>query len=118
MHAIPTPSQQSLVQVAARALGRAGLVHAYGHCSMRLDANHFLVCAAQPMGLIQDEEGTVVSVVGALPDGVLGEVRVHQNTRQAVPTTWARRTRWTKASIVPNQAKVTRANLRLPTCST
>ncbi len=78
MHAIPTPSQQSLVQVAARALGRAGLVHAYGHCSMRLDANHFLVCAAQPMGLIQDEEGTVVSVVGALPDGVLGEVRVHQ----------------------------------------
>lgn len=78
MHAVPTPSQQSLVQVAARALGRAGLVHAYGHCSMRLDANYFLVCAAHPMGLIEDKEGTVVSVVGALPDGVLGEVRVHQ----------------------------------------
>jgi HCOMODA/2-hydroxy-3-carboxy-muconic semialdehyde decarboxylase len=45
---------------------------------MRLDADHFLVCAAQPMGLIRDEEGTVVPAAGALPDGVLGEVRVHQ----------------------------------------
>jgi HCOMODA/2-hydroxy-3-carboxy-muconic semialdehyde decarboxylase len=74
----PTPAQQTLVQQAARALGRAGLVHAYGHCSLRLDEAHFLVCAAIPMGLIEHEAGTVVPVSGPLPEGVLGEVRVHQ----------------------------------------
>lgn len=75
---VPTPEQQNLVQQAARALGRAGLVHAYGHCSLRLDEGHFLVCAAMPMGLISNEPGTVVSVSGPLPEGVLGEVRAHQ----------------------------------------
>ncbi len=74
----PTPAQHSLVQQAARALGRAGLVHAYGHCSTRLDDGHFLVCAAMPMGLIGEEPGTVVPISGPLPEGVLGEVRVHQ----------------------------------------
>lgn len=74
----PTAEQQYLVQQAARALGRAGLVHAYGHCSLRLGDQHFLVCAAKPMGMITDEPGTVVPVDGPLPDGVLGEVRIHQ----------------------------------------
>jgi HCOMODA/2-hydroxy-3-carboxy-muconic semialdehyde decarboxylase len=56
---------QRRVRLAARALGRHGLVHAYGHCSERLDANHFLVCAARPMGLIAaDEPGVIVPVVG------------------------------------------------------
>ncbi len=79
--AIPVPAAavQRRVRRAARALGRHGLAHAYGHCSERLDATHFLVCAAQPMGLIgADEPGVVVPVEGALPDGVLGEVRIHQ----------------------------------------
>jgi HCOMODA/2-hydroxy-3-carboxy-muconic semialdehyde decarboxylase len=67
-----------MVQKAAQALGRAGLVHAYGHCSLRLDADCFLVCAAMPMGLIRDHPGVVVPVRGALPPGVLGEVRAHQ----------------------------------------
>jgi HCOMODA/2-hydroxy-3-carboxy-muconic semialdehyde decarboxylase len=74
----PTAQQHQLVQMAARALGRAGLVHAYGHCSLRLDAGHFLVCAAMPMGMIGEEVGTVVPVAGPLPAGVLGEVRTHQ----------------------------------------
>jgi HCOMODA/2-hydroxy-3-carboxy-muconic semialdehyde decarboxylase len=74
----PTAEQQILVQRAARALGKAGLVHAYGHCSLRLDENHFLVCAAMPMGLITGEAGVVVPVKGSLPEGVLGEVRAHQ----------------------------------------
>lgn len=69
---------QHLVRSAARALGRAGLVHAYGHCSARIDDASFLVCAAMPMGLIRDEPGTVVSIEGPLPEGVLGEVRAHQ----------------------------------------
>jgi HCOMODA/2-hydroxy-3-carboxy-muconic semialdehyde decarboxylase len=71
-------AQQILVQQAARALGNAGLVHAYGHCSLRIDAGHFLVCASMPMGLIDCEPGTLVPVVGPLPQGVLGEVRAHQ----------------------------------------
>ncbi|EKF19177.1 class II aldolase/adducin family protein [Nitratireductor pacificus] len=67
------------VRVAARALGRHGLAHAYGHCSARIDAERFLVCPPQPMGLVAPGEAcTVVPVSGPLPDGVLGEVRIHQ----------------------------------------
>jgi HCOMODA/2-hydroxy-3-carboxy-muconic semialdehyde decarboxylase len=74
------------VRVAARALARAGLVHAYGHCSVRLDAARFLVCAARPMGVIGiGEPGVVVPVDGALPDGVLGEVRLHQHIYRVRP---------------------------------
>lgn len=71
--------QQRELRIAARALARGQLVHAYGHCSVRLDAQHFLVCAAKPMGtILPGEPGAVVPVTGALPDGVLGEVRIHQ----------------------------------------
>jgi HCOMODA/2-hydroxy-3-carboxy-muconic semialdehyde decarboxylase len=73
-----TADQQRLVQLTARALARANLVHAFGHCSLRLDRHHFLVCAARPMGLIETDPGTVVPVEGTLPQGVLGEVRAHQ----------------------------------------
>jgi len=69
---------QAKVQMAAGALARAGLVHAFGHCSMRLDATRFLVCAARPMALATDQPGTICAVDGPLPDGVLGEVRIHQ----------------------------------------
>lgn len=79
----PTPEQELLVQQAARALGNAGLVHAYGHCSMRLDQHHFLVCAARPLGLVGDLPGTVCAIAGPLPDGVLGEVRIHQQAYAA-----------------------------------
>jgi HCOMODA/2-hydroxy-3-carboxy-muconic semialdehyde decarboxylase len=77
--------QQTQIEVrqAARALSRAGLVDAYGHCSARLEAGTFLVCKAGPMGLIgPGENGTVCPVEGPLPDGVLGEVRVHQQIYQ------------------------------------
>lgn len=88
--AAPTPSAPEAIQrqlrLAARALDRHGLVHAYGHCSTRLDAGHFLVCAARPMGLIAaGESGTVVKVGGLLPEGVLGEVRIHQQIYQQRP---------------------------------
>lgn len=78
-----TPSsvaaRERLVRQAARALASASLVNAYGHCSARIDANTFLVCAPKPMGLIEPgEAGTVVPIDGPLPDGVLGEVRAHQ----------------------------------------
>ena len=75
----PSAETERRVRLAARALARHGLVHAYGHCSARLDDSTFLVCAAKPMGLIAPgAAGTVVPVRGPLPDGVLGEVRCHQ----------------------------------------
>lgn len=65
--------------MAARALGRAGLVHAYGHCSARIDAERFLVCPPVPMGLTPVGAAcTEAPVQGPLPHGVLGEVRLHQ----------------------------------------
>jgi HCOMODA/2-hydroxy-3-carboxy-muconic semialdehyde decarboxylase len=68
-----------LVRMAARAVGRHGLAHAYGHCSARIDARSFLVCPPQPMGLIApDDACSVVPLDGPLPDGVLGEVRIHR----------------------------------------
>jgi HCOMODA/2-hydroxy-3-carboxy-muconic semialdehyde decarboxylase len=76
---IATPALQRELRMAARALARHGLAHAYGHCSVRLDEGNFLVCASRPMGLIAPgEPGTVVPVTGKLPAGVLGEVRLHQ----------------------------------------
>lgn len=67
------------LRMAANALAKGGLVHAYGHCSTRIDQDHFLVCAPKPMGtLTEQDSGTVVPVRGPLPDGVLGEVRIHQ----------------------------------------
>ncbi|UYV39444.1 class II aldolase/adducin family protein [Rhodobacteraceae bacterium D3-12] len=66
-------------RIAARALGRAGLVHAYGHCSARIDQDRFLVCPSVPMEHVEiGQPCSVVPVVGDLPEGVLGEVRLHQ----------------------------------------
>jgi HCOMODA/2-hydroxy-3-carboxy-muconic semialdehyde decarboxylase len=70
---------QRIVRLMARALARGGLVNAFGHCSVRLDERSLLVCAARPQGLIRPgEPGTVVPIDGPLPEGVLGEVRLHQ----------------------------------------
>jgi HCOMODA/2-hydroxy-3-carboxy-muconic semialdehyde decarboxylase len=81
-----TPARQRQLRVAARALAKANLVHAYGHASLRLDAGHFLVCAAKPMALITaDDAGIVVPIDGPLPDGVLGEVRIHQHIYRKRP---------------------------------
>ena len=75
----PLDRTQVRVRVAARALARNDLGHAFGHVSARIDADSFLVCAPKPMGLIAPgEAGTVVPVDGPLPEGVLGEVRCHQ----------------------------------------
>lgn len=70
--------QQMELQQAARALARGGLVHAYGHVTLRLDASHFLVCAPQPLACIGEQSGKVCKIREALPDGVLGEVRIHR----------------------------------------
>ena len=86
MTAVPAPSDERLVRMAARALGRHGLVHAYGHCSMRLDEGHFLVCAPVPMGQMPPEAtGSVVPIEGPMPEGVLGEVRIHREIYRRRP---------------------------------
>jgi HCOMODA/2-hydroxy-3-carboxy-muconic semialdehyde decarboxylase len=60
-------------------MARAGLSTAFGHCSVRLDSDSFLVCRAGALSTIKPgESGSVVPVSGGLPEGVLGEVRVHQ----------------------------------------
>ena len=67
------------LRMAARALSRAGLVHAYGHASIRTDDGQLLVTPGVPLGLVStDEPGVVVPVDGNLPPGVAGEVVVHQ----------------------------------------
>lgn len=78
--------QALLLGQAARALSRAGLLHAYGHASIRLDEHHLLVTPSVPLGLIAiGEPGIVVPTNGPLPDGVAGEVLAHQEVYKARP---------------------------------
>ncbi|HMO74363.1 MAG TPA: class II aldolase/adducin family protein [Sphingopyxis sp.] len=68
-----------ILRLAARAMGRHGLVHAYGHVSRRVDADHFLVGPPRPLPTVSaTDRGTLVPLAGPLPDGVLGEVRLHR----------------------------------------
>jgi HCOMODA/2-hydroxy-3-carboxy-muconic semialdehyde decarboxylase len=60
-------------------MGRHGLAHAYGHVSVRLDGERFLVSPAQPLGTVAaEEQGVVVPLDGPLPPGALPEVRIHR----------------------------------------
>jgi HCOMODA/2-hydroxy-3-carboxy-muconic semialdehyde decarboxylase len=72
-----------VVRMASRAIGRAGLAHAYGHCSLRLNAREFLVSPPKPLGMVTNTDLPVtVPIEGPLPAGVLGEVRIHQQIYQ------------------------------------
>jgi HCOMODA/2-hydroxy-3-carboxy-muconic semialdehyde decarboxylase len=72
-------SAADVIKVASRAIARAGLAHAYGHCSVRLDSSQFLVSPAKPLGMICCADLPVrVPIEGPLPQDVLGEVRIHQ----------------------------------------
>lgn len=65
--------------MAARAMHRHGLAHAYGHVSARLDGDSFLVTPAQPLGTVSTREpGVVVALDGDLPAEALPEVRIHR----------------------------------------
>jgi HCOMODA/2-hydroxy-3-carboxy-muconic semialdehyde decarboxylase len=69
----------AVIGVAARAIGHAGLAHAYGHCSVRLDESYFLVSPAKPLGMVCPDDPPVrVAIEGPMPAEVLGEVRIHQ----------------------------------------
>lgn len=74
------------VRIAGRALAKSGLVHAYGHCSARLDEDTFLVSPSKPLGMVgSGEPCSVVSLSGPLPEGVLGEVRIHREIYRLRP---------------------------------
>ncbi len=74
-----TTDRARTLRMAARAMHRHGLAHAYGHVSTRLDARNFLVSPAQPLGTVSPHErGVVVPLDGDLPPGALPEVRIHR----------------------------------------
>lgn len=78
--------RQVQVRLLARACDRAGLSTAYGHCSLRLDTQSFLVCASKPMGLIGvGEPGTVATIDGPWSTGLMGEVRMHREIYKRRP---------------------------------
>lgn len=73
------PELDRKLRLAARALPRHALGVGFGHVSARLDDANFLVCASKALNTIAPgDAGTPVPVDGALPGGVLGEVRMHQ----------------------------------------
>jgi HCOMODA/2-hydroxy-3-carboxy-muconic semialdehyde decarboxylase len=70
----------SRVRVAARTLAKAGLVHAYGHCSARVAEHQFLVSPPKPLGLVtKSDDPVIVPTTGKLPPGALPEVIAHQH---------------------------------------
>jgi HCOMODA/2-hydroxy-3-carboxy-muconic semialdehyde decarboxylase len=74
------------VRLAARAMARHGLAHAYGHVSARIDERHFLVSPPQPLGTVAAEDpGVVVPIDGTLPDRALPEVRIHREIYRSRP---------------------------------
>lgn len=74
------------VRLAARALARHGLVHAYGHVSARIDERHFLCSPPQPLGTVaSDDPGVVVPLDGPLPERALPEVRIHREIYRRRP---------------------------------
>lgn len=67
------------MRLAARAMARHGLAHAYGHVSIRTAPDRFLVSPAQPLGTVAPgEAGVEVPIDGELPAGALPEVRIHR----------------------------------------
>jgi HCOMODA/2-hydroxy-3-carboxy-muconic semialdehyde decarboxylase len=65
--------------MAGRALARAGLVSAYGHCSARIGDGRFIVSPARPLGLVaRDDPCIEVATDQPLPPEAAGEVRIHQ----------------------------------------
>jgi len=74
------------VRLAARAMARHGLAHAYGHVSARIDAWHFLCSPPQPLGTVAEgDPGVVVPIDGDLPDRALPEVRIHREIYRRRP---------------------------------
>lgn len=82
----PRPLTEIRVRKTARALIRHKLGNAFGHVSARMSDTEFLVGASKALNAVEPgDEGTLVPIDGSLPDGVLGEVRVHQQIYRRRP---------------------------------
>jgi HCOMODA/2-hydroxy-3-carboxy-muconic semialdehyde decarboxylase len=82
---VPLDHAQAM-RLAARAMARHGLAHAYGHVSVRIDDRRFLASPPQPLGTVgRDEAGVLVSLDGALPDRALPEIRIHREIYRRRP---------------------------------
>ncbi|HTE54562.1 MAG TPA: class II aldolase/adducin family protein [Kofleriaceae bacterium] len=80
------PTFEDEVRLAARALARHRLVHAYGHVSARVDQQRFVVTPPHPLGRIQLDTPLVpCSIDRDLPEAALPEVRLHQEIYRARP---------------------------------
>jgi HCOMODA/2-hydroxy-3-carboxy-muconic semialdehyde decarboxylase len=74
------------MRLAARAMARHGLAHAYGHVSVRIDARHFLCSPPQPLGTVEaGDPGVIVPIDGELPARALPEVRIHREIYRRRP---------------------------------
>lgn len=74
------------LRIAGRAVGRAGLAHAYGHCSLRLDDSRYLITPSKPLALAQPGEAChLLSIDDPIPPQVLGEVRIHREIYRRRP---------------------------------
>lgn len=77
------------LRLAARALARAGLVHAYGHCSIRIDSDRFIVSPPKALALVGPNDSAVaVSMEGNLPPDALPEVLAHQQIYRQRHDVW------------------------------
>lgn len=100
---------QRELRVAGRALSRAGLVSAFGHCSARLDQTTFLVTPSGPLGLLSRSAAMLMAPAdGPLPVGAAPEVRLHQHVYRRRPDVGA------VCRVVPPQVSALSAGRRTP----
>jgi HCOMODA/2-hydroxy-3-carboxy-muconic semialdehyde decarboxylase len=80
------PEKARDMRMAARAMARHGLAHAYGHVSVRINDGSFLCTPAMPLGCVEPHEpGVIVTLEGDLPPAALPEVRIHREIYRRRP---------------------------------
>ena len=83
--AVAAPHRHRELRMLGRALDRAGLAGPFGHCSLRVDAETFLVTPPHPLRVLGTRPCVVAPVHGPLPEAVLPEVRLDQAVYRARP---------------------------------
>lgn len=79
------PRAHRRLRLLGRALDRAGLAGAYGHCSLRLDEHRFLVTPPHPLRVLTTQPGVVVTLDGPLPDRVAPEAALDRELYRRRP---------------------------------
>lgn len=80
-----SPRLHRELRMMGRALDRAGLTGPFGHCSLRVDADTFLVTPPHPLRVLTTRACVTVPVAGPLPVGVLPQVRLDQAVYRTRP---------------------------------